>query len=130
MSKIEEISFLKLLQGKTGNGLDSDIKVNCGLFIIEEEKSKMLNSKITIRPQGMSKEKKTIEVLKEILENTTITKEIENCITKNIEEEINKKIRKLREDVRDILGIKDEQKIDQDKKENQIAGGVDYEINN
>jgi len=25
MSKIEEISFLKLLQGKTGNGLDSDI---------------------------------------------------------------------------------------------------------
>jgi len=130
MSKIEEISYLKLLQGRTGNGLDSDIKVNCGLFNIEEEKSKVLNSKIIINPQGMSDEKKATKVLKEILKNTTITNEIENIIVKVIEEEIIKKIRKLQEKVREIIGIESKKEINQGEQENRTEGGVDYEIVN
>ena len=130
MSKIEEISYLKLLQGRTGNGLDSDIKINCGLFNIEEEKSKVLNSKIIINPQGMSDEKKATKVLKEILKNTTITNEIENIIVKVIEEEIIKKIRKLQEKVREIIGIESKKEINQGEQENRTEGGVDYEIVN
>jgi len=130
MSKIEEISYLKLSQGKTGNGSDSAIKIDCGIFYIEEEKGEMLNSKITINPQGMRDEKKTAKVLKKILKNSKVTNEIENIIVKVIEEEITKKIRELQKEVKEILGIKFKEVTTQGEQENRTEGGVDYEIVN
>ena len=123
MNKIEEIEFLKLLKGKTGKYSDNAIVVDCGLFSKKEEKDRYLNSRITIRPKGMSNEKKTIDVLKELLEKSKVARIIEEEIIKAIEEGIIKKTRELQEELRDILGIKTKERETQDGQGNQIMGG-------
>lgn len=123
MNKIEEISFLKLLQGKTGKYSDSAIMVDCGLFAKEEEKEKNLNSKIKIRPTGINNEKKAMNVLKDLLEESKVARKIEDDIVNAIEEGIVKKIKELREELRNILGINIKEEMDQNGQDNQIMGG-------
>lgn len=123
MNKIEEISFLKLLQGKTGKYSDNPIVINCGLFSKKEEKDRYLNSRITIRPKGMNNEKKTMDVLKELMEKSKVARIIEDDIVEAIEEGITKRIRELQEEMRDILGLDNKEKIAQDGQDNQMMGG-------
>lgn len=123
MNKFEDIEFLNLLKGKTGKYSDNAVVVDCGLFSKKEEKDRYLNSRITIRPKGMSNEKKTMNVLKELLEKSKVARIIEEEIIKAIEEGIIKKTRELQEELRDILGIKNKEGKTQDGQDNQEIGG-------
>ena len=123
MNKIEEISYLKLLQGLSGKYSDSAIVVDCGLFIIEEGKEKNLSSRIIIRPKTITDEKKTVKVLKEILEKSKVARIMEDDIIEAIEEGITERIRELREELRDILGLNNKEEKAQDGQDNQIIGG-------
>lgn len=124
MNKFEGIEFLNLLQGKIGKYSDNAIMVDCGSFSKEDGKVRYLDSRITIRPKGMSNEKRTMEVLKELLEKSKVTSTIEDYIVKAVEEEIIKKKRELQEELRDILGMKTEKEITQGEQDHhQMMGG-------
>ena len=113
MNKIEELEFLKLLMGKAGPYSDSAIIVDCRMFdlkkAVHDTTIKIISTEISIRPQGISKEKQALTILKNILEKSKLSSKIERLIIDTIEEEIKVETVALRNEIRGLLGIKEEQ---------------------
>ena len=130
MSKIEEVSFLKEMERKTGKYADSAIKVDCRLFEIKGEKQNMLSAEIFINPQGMSNEKKTAKVLKDVLEGSPIANDIENIIVAITEKAIKNKISDLQRELREIIGVKEIKEIYENNQDSPEGGGtIDESVN-
>ena len=107
MNKIEEVSFLKGLEGKTGKYADSQIVVGFRGFTITGQNQNMLTAEFYMNPRGISNEKKTVKVLKDVLEGSHITSDIENTIVATTEKAIKNKISDLQRELKEIIGLKE-----------------------
>lgn len=134
MNKIEELEFLKELEGKTGRFSDSPIIINCGMIGLkkaDDTETEKLLLQISIRSQWGNGKTKTLKVLKDIWENNCLSTEVEKLIVNRIEEGIKARGISFREEIKELLGISEEKK--EEKIENEInpeGGTGDYETNN
>ena len=126
MNKIEEVSFLKGLEGKTGKYADSQIVVGFRGFTITGQNQNMLTAEFYMNPRGISNEKKTVKVLKDVLEGSHITSDIENTIVATTEKAIKNKISDLQKELREIIGLNKIKDICEDNPEE--GGTIDESV--
>jgi hypothetical protein len=117
MNRIDKISLLKRLKGLTGRYSDNEIIVNFGMFKLIKDKDILL-SEIIISPRGVEsgKIKEVNKILKELLEGSKITNDIERLLVNAIEKSITLEISNLQRELRELLGLSGEEDSENKKK--------------
>lgn len=110
MNKMEELEFLiEVRDQTTGISYHDDMTVCCGRFLAdpEEKKELTLKAEVTITMSRI-KYKERAGYFESVFYDEEASRTVNKAVISKINEIINNKIKKVREEVRDILKIPEE----------------------